>query len=162
MQKGSQPAGVIVLEHSAKLQRVEFRAVRPRMYQPKLKGLWVTDCEGLEQADLSGLAALQQLRIEGCERLQEVLGLRCLSQLEVLELSGCSKQVVRPSGQPPRVLSAVPQAACVVVSAPQPSCGSCCLEGTLQHMVSRSTAAADVCTHPAISHAVGCASSSHA
>jgi hypothetical protein len=91
-----------VLENATKLQRIQFPFTQPK-FKPLLKGLWITECKGLEQADLSGLAALEQLRIEGCEQLQEVLGLDCLSQLQVLELSGCSAGVVRPLEQPPHM-----------------------------------------------------------
>jgi hypothetical protein len=86
------PKGVVLLEDSSQLRAVTF----PPSFRPLLKGLWVTGCPQLAQLDLSGLKALQQLRITGCPQLQEVQGLSNLRKLEVLELGGCSAQLVRP------------------------------------------------------------------
>jgi hypothetical protein len=88
------PKGVVVLEDSSQLQAVSF----PPSFRPLLKGLWVTGCPQLAHLDLSGLKALKQLRITGCPQLQEVHGLSNLCKLEVLELGGCSAQLVRPAG----------------------------------------------------------------
>jgi hypothetical protein len=93
LQVDSVPEGVVLLEHSSKLRRVEFSA---SVMKPLLKGLWITGCELLESVDLSGLEALQQLRVAGCPRLEKVKGADCLAELEVLDLNGCSAQLVCP------------------------------------------------------------------
>jgi hypothetical protein len=91
VQTGATPKGVVVLEAASQLSRIEFTDSDCFL----LKGLWITKCDELQEVDLSALGALQQLRIAGCEKLQKVEGWSHLTQLEVLELSGCSKHVVR-------------------------------------------------------------------
>jgi hypothetical protein len=61
-----------------------------------LRVLDLSECPELVDVDLSGLSILTQLRIAGCKKLLQVQGWSCLPQLEVLELTGCSEQVVCP------------------------------------------------------------------
>jgi hypothetical protein len=83
--------GVVVLEQSEQLRQVTFSRV-------PLKGLWISACPLLERVDISGLDALQQLRITDCPELQEVQGLSRLRKLQALELGGCSEQLVSTAG----------------------------------------------------------------
>jgi hypothetical protein len=102
----------VVVEDSQTLRHVHFT----ESFSLRLKGLWISECPGLEEVDLSGLDALQQLTLMGCKELRLLQGLRRLCQLravtknrkprkprdkclyfprlEVVELSGCSQTAV--------------------------------------------------------------------
>jgi hypothetical protein len=68
-------------------------------FQHRLQRLQISECPQLEVVDLSGLVGLRQLGITGCSKRVEVRGLSLLTRLEVLELKGCSNEVVSPSSQ---------------------------------------------------------------
>ena len=90
LQRGAEPTGVVVLERSPQLQSISF----PGSKKLQLRGLCIAQCEELRVVDLSGLGELEQLRIAECTQLQEVKGLSDPRRLDVLELSGCTLQVV--------------------------------------------------------------------